>query len=61
MSLRRLLNVAYAALAQGRDTDGLKELDNALETEPGGRPKRSLIRGDLAAVMAATKLPQGRA
>ncbi len=55
--MRRLLNVAYAALAENRDTDDLAKFDAELEAEPGKRavPKTT---GNLAAVMAAARLPQ---
>lgn len=58
MTLRRLLSVAYAALAEGRDKDGLKELDEILEVEPGKQPRRR-ASGDIGALMAATKMKQG--
>lgn len=47
--------MAYATLAEGRDSDGLKQLDAELQTEPGKRaiPKST---GNVAAVMAAAKM-----
>lgn len=57
MTLRRLLNVAYAALSQGRDEDGLKELNEELEVQPGVEPRRR-AKGDFAALIAATKMKQ---
>lgn len=61
MPLRRLLNVAYTALAEGRDEDGIKELDAELTALPGTRKKRrsaNAVTGDFAALLAAAKLPQ---
>lgn len=61
MPFRRLLNVAYAALAYGKDDDELAELDNDLEMEPivaSGRKKRTKSTGDVAGLMAAAAMPQ---
>lgn len=63
MSLRRLLNAAYSALAEGRDEDGLKKLDGLLEADgsgpsatiPSGAP-----RGNFQALIAAARMPQER-
>lgn len=33
MSLRRLCNIEYALLAEGRDKDGLRDLDEVLTVE----------------------------
>jgi hypothetical protein len=58
MDLRSLLNVAYAALAGA--TDDVEELDRELESVPSGIVAEQTAQpsGDLAALMAAARMPQ---
>lgn len=57
MPLRQLLNVSYSALSQGRDDDGMKELDELLEHDPS-KPARRRPTGNFSALVAATKMEQ---
>jgi hypothetical protein len=59
MPLRRLLNVGYAALAEGRDDDALRKLDDELEARPGQAP-RPRTTGNFQALLVAAKMPQRR-
>lgn len=63
MPLRRLLNVAYSALAEGRDEDGLAKLDGLLEADGSGQratiPSGTPV-GNFQALLVAARMPQER-
>lgn len=62
--MRSLLNVAYVALAEG--AEDVDELNRELEAAPQSiadddRPRTAASDPGLAALMAATRMPQERA
>lgn len=66
MTLRELINLAYAALARGKDEGELAEFDAKLEAEPGKNPRlappmqRSRNVGQLMAAVGLASGPPPR-
>lgn len=59
MPLRSLLNAVYAALADGRDTDQLEELDKQLDEEPRKRSQTESEKKQVAGLMAMMRKQPG--